>query len=384
MAPTDAVLRGGIVINEVLVDPNSTSANFDTNQDGAATAGDEFVEIANISGVPIDIGGLQLWDEGRGNWFTIPDGTVLPAGASLAIATGDDAGATVGQNILYAGLGDSGVLNNGGDNLVLFDPLADSFVQATYNGDAAEDPTSGFDGFSATATRIGPVEVFGSDTDGQSIQRSPDGDTATVVGDPTPGAANLCFTAGTWIATPDGERLIETLRPGDLILTRDGDPQPLRWIGRRQVAATGRRAPVCFAPGALGQRRALIVSQQHRMLLGGWRAELLFGAAEVLVPAVHLINDEDIQLCEGGNVTYIHLLFDHHQIVTANGIASESFHPGEIALSSLTTATRAEILSLFPELAERNIGYGPVARPVLKGFEAHVLQRAARTLPLTP
>lgn len=385
MAPTDAVLRGGIVINEVLADPNSASTNFDTNQDGAATTGDEFVELANISASQIDIGGLQLWDEGRGNWFTIPDGTVLLPGASLAIASGDDAGATAGQNILYAGLGDGGVLNNGGDNLVVFDPDADTFIQATYNGAAVADPAAAFTGFSPTATRIGTAEAFGPDADGQSIQRSPDGDTATLVGNPTPGAANLCFTTGTWIATPDGERLIETLRPGDLVLTRDDGPQPLRWTGQRRVRAQGLLAPVWLAPGALGlpAERGLSVSQQHRMLLTDWRADLLFGAAEVLVPALHLVDDTDIRLHRGGAVTYIHLLFDRHQIVTANGIASESFHPGEIALSSLDRAARAELLSLFPELAEDGQGYGPAARPVLRAFEARALAMAG-TLPQAP
>ena len=64
-------LRGGIVINEILVDPNG-SINFDTDNDGAAFETDEYVELYNASGGPINIGGLQLWDQGLGNWFTFP------------------------------------------------------------------------------------------------------------------------------------------------------------------------------------------------------------------------------------------------------------------------------------------------------------------------
>lgn len=41
----------------------------------------------------------------------------------------------------------------------------------------------------------------------------------------------VCFTAGTMIATPDGERAIETLKVGDLVETLDNGPQAIRWIG---------------------------------------------------------------------------------------------------------------------------------------------------------
>lgn len=44
-----------------------------------------------------------------------------------------------------------------------------------------------------------------------------------------------CFAAGTMITTPDGPGAVETLRPGDLVVTRDRGPQPLRWIGRQSV-----------------------------------------------------------------------------------------------------------------------------------------------------
>lgn len=64
-------LRGGMVINEVLVDPNG-AMNYDTDGSGNAVGGDEFLEIANTSNTAIDISGLELWDQGRDNWFTFP------------------------------------------------------------------------------------------------------------------------------------------------------------------------------------------------------------------------------------------------------------------------------------------------------------------------
>ena len=51
------------------------------------------------------------------------------------------------------------------------------------------------------------------------------------------------------------------------------------------VAGAGAGAPVLIPAGALGNTRDLLVSQQHRMLVTGWRAELMFGEPEVLVAA---------------------------------------------------------------------------------------------------
>ncbi len=113
----------------------------------------------------------------------------------------------------------------------------------------------------------------------------------------------VCFPAGTRILTNKGDQLIETLRVGDMIATRDNGLQPLRWIGSKQVTAIGKAAPICIKLGALNNTRDLLVSPNHRMLL-------------------------DVG-------------------------SSESFFPGEPALNALEDDTRAEVLSLFPELKDR-------------------------------
>ncbi|NPD18585.1 Hint domain-containing protein [Alterinioella nitratireducens] len=180
-----------------------------------------------------------------------------------------------------------------------------------------------------------------------------------------------CFTPGTVIETETGPRLIETLAPGDRVLTRDRGMQPVLWIGRRTMPGTGAFAPVRFAAGAIGNPDPLTVSPQHRMLVTGWRAELYFGEAEVLVAARHLVNGNTIRQVERAEVTYIHLLFAAHEIVMAGGVPSESFFLGH-ALRACDADTRAELLALFPDLAPGARDLVP-ARQVARRFEGAVL-----------
>ena len=78
------VLRGGIVINEFLADPNGTE-NFDTDGSGTAETTDEYVEIFNTSSSAINLNGLQLWDAGNDNWFTFPDTSLAPGRFAFVI-----------------------------------------------------------------------------------------------------------------------------------------------------------------------------------------------------------------------------------------------------------------------------------------------------------
>ncbi|MEP2531976.1 Hint domain-containing protein [Shimia sp.] len=184
----------------------------------------------------------------------------------------------------------------------------------------------------------------------------------------------VCFTTGTQIITQQGQRPVEELQPGDMVLTMDHGFQPLRWTGRRTVPARGNMAPVLFQKGALGNEETLTVSPQHRMLVAGWRVQMHFGEREVLVPAISLVNGGSVRQVESAEVTYVHIMFDCHEIVYAEGIPSESFLPGEHGLSAMGKASRDEIYSLFPEL--RNVGltaYGADARPSIRPREAQLL-----------
>ncbi len=186
----------------------------------------------------------------------------------------------------------------------------------------------------------------------------------------------ICFTPGARIATPRGARDIATLKVGDLVVTRDHGLQPIRWIEQRTVPATDRFAPIRIRPGVVtGQERDLLVSPQHRMLFQGYRAELLFGESEVLVAAKHLIDGKDVTQETGGNVTYIHMMFNEHEVVYAEGAATESFHPGELGLTAISDPAREELFTLFPKLRSNLGGYGQTARRCLKSHESDLLVR---------
>lgn len=185
-----------------------------------------------------------------------------------------------------------------------------------------------------------------------------------------------CFVAGTRIRTPDGAVPVECLQPGDLVLTKDNGPQPVSWIGSREVEAKGDYAPIRIAKKTFGNHRELWVSPLHRVLVRDSLSDLLFGTPEVLVAARELVNGHSVQQVEGDSVTYVHVMFDEHQIIWSEGLETESFLPGPQMCDSFERETMAEICALFPELdPESGEGYGPAARRTLRGYEARLISQ---------
>jgi hypothetical protein len=190
------------------------------------------------------------------------------------------------------------------------------------------------------------------------------------------GAQPVCFCKGTLIDTPGGPRFIETLGVGDYVTTLDQGPQPIAWVGRRTFPGLGDFAPVRIKAGALGNLRDLWVSQNHRMLVRGPKAELLFGQKEVLVAAKSLVNDGTIRIVERPQVDYLHLLLARHEIIFAEACPTESLYPGSETLKAVDPAAQREIATLFPELRTPN-GTADVSRYILKSFEAQALRQSA-------
>ena len=355
------------------------------------TVGDGDISINNIN--PGSNGDLYI-DNANDQFNTEMDGftvtltlkaPVIPGQVNtIKIAIADGGDASYDSNLLIAG-----------DSVQTAVVATDDSFTVDWDGQTVVD-LIGNDvdaaGGTLTITKINGIPVTAGSTvtlpSGLVIMVNGDG-TITVVSDPTdtPGDVSFsyevtnedgitdvgfvtgdvvpCFVAGTRIDTQRGPIRVEDVEVGDLVLTQDDGWQPVRWHGARQVPSQGTLAQVLIPAGTFGDHGALAVSPQHRLYLTGWRAELYCGEDEVLVKAIHLARAGKLHQDRSGRpVTYHHLMFDRHQIIRAEGMWSESYHPGPTTLADHDPDTRDEILTLFPELARDPAqGYGPIARP---------------------
>ena len=427
-------LTGGTENDTLFGDAGNDSLSGDAGDD-SLTGGDGADTIAGGIGNDAIYGGdgADQIDGGTGNdtiFFGAGDDTVYGGDGNDQIddSNGDQ---LVGTNLIFGGQGSDTIWSGFGDDTVYGgtenDVLSGEGGNDLLSGDAGSDTVSGGDGADTVFGGAGSDALFGgadrdlftintaSDGFGDNIDGGSTGDDfdrldLTGTGKPlitytTPNRENgfatfrdsaghvigtltfseienvvPCFTPGTLIATPQGTTPIDSLRPGDLVLTRDGGPEPLCWVGRRAlsraaVAAWPCLAPVRIARGALGHglpTRDMLVSPQHRVLIAGPKSTLCFGEAEVLVAALHLVGRPGITRAATAPVTYLHLMFDRHEIIRSDGAWTESFQPGELALGGMDAGQRAEIEALFPGAAARF----PAARRSLKAHEARVLLAA--------
>jgi hypothetical protein len=117
------------------------------------------------------------------------------------------------------------------------------------------------------------------------------------------------------------------------------------------------------------------------MLIKAERAMLNYGESEILAPAKGLINDYSITVDYKVKETdYIHILFDRHEVIFANGAPSESFHPSHMSMSAIAEAPREELFEIFPELQTNTDSYGPSARKTLHVGETVALEEEGFSL----
>ncbi|WP_432448207.1 Hint domain-containing protein [Aliiroseovarius marinus] len=328
--------------------------------------------------------------------FTVTMSVKIPVTAgvvnSIKIGIADVADSSYDSNLLIAG-------DSIQSAVLAFDDTTNLYPDGSKTIDVLANDTTSSTGV-LTITHINGIAVTAGDSvtlsTGQTVQLNADG-TLTLVGDGDTENVSFtykvedsvtgetdtafvtvdsipCFVAGTLVDTPDGPRPVEGLEPGDLVLTKDNGAQPLRWIGRRAVEARGNFAPIRIRENTFGTHGEVMVSPLHRVLIRDALAELLFGEREVLVAAKDLVNDRSVRRIEGGDVDYVHLLFDRHQVVFTHGLASESFLPGPQTTKSFEQEIVEEICAIFPEIdPTTGEGYSPAARRTLKGYEARLL-----------
>lgn len=378
---------------------NSFVISWAGSSDGAGTGAYSSGPIAAPGGLtsptidPLAGSGDSL-DGGAGN------DTITGAGGNDTIAGGS------GNDSLYGGAGNDSLAGGTGADLLDGGDGTDSLTAAqgdTVSGGAGDDritladlaeagtaglTITGGDGFDtldlAQLTVRGSTVRSGNGTTGYSgTMTMLDGSVITFSGI----ESIVCFTRGTAIATPLGQRPIEALTKGDLVLTPSG-LRPIRWIGHRRLdtadlAANPKLAPVRIPAGALGPGlpgRSLTVSPQHRILIANRVAERMFDSPAILVPAKDLVGSFGIaQLPPTEPAEYWHLLLDGHHVVQAEGAWAETLFPGEEAMKGLSCAAREEILTLFPQLAAGPARLCfPPAYPLLRGARVQrMVQRCA-------
>lgn len=132
-----------------------------------------------------------------------------------------------------------------------------------------------------------------------------------------------CFLAGTMIRTQGGETAVDKLAIGDLVVTGDGSDKPVKFIGRQTVSMLFtdklKSQPILIKAGALAENvpaRDLYTSPGHAMLVDG-----------VLAIAGALVNGRSIvRWTEVPSVfTYYHIELEGHEIVFAEGAATETY-----------------------------------------------------------
>jgi hypothetical protein len=369
-------LTGGVGIDSLYGGAGADSIIFDA--DDAAVfggSGDDILSaVGSTAGVNLDVTAAQ----GEVVYGSSHGDTLDASGSSTTIVlrgySGDDSltGGS-GADIIYGDSGADTITSSAGNDTLYGGANSDLFkILGAGNMNLVGGENSGDDDVLDLST-LGAAGQIASITFNSGDDEA---GTVTFVGGEVLTFSEMetviCFAAGTRIKTAAGYRRVENLRIGDLIRTLDRGMQPIRWIGRREVAARGNLAPIRIRKNALGNDRDILVSPQHRMLIRGWRAEMLYGEPEVLVAAKHLINDDTILREPAETVTYVHLCFDHHEIIDAEGALTESFLPGAMGRDAIPAAQLDELYAIFPELRE-DIGSMPPARRSLKAREARLL-----------
>jgi len=360
--------------------------NNDFHQAPTERFGDVTLEANQVYTIEV-----RVWENAGGQ---VLSGTVTPPGGT---ASSLDASplilgveTTAGDDVLDGGAGNDLVFGGGGD-----DTITIGQGDTLFGGDG--DDLFVLEDYATPGGTITLSGGEGNETNGDTLFLTPDvGNTDITFTNEDDAAGGLsgffttpdgtlvnfseieniiCFTPGARILTPRGLRRVESLRAGDLVITRDNGPQPVRWTGSRTVPGIERFAPIHVAAHVLdGATRPLLVSPQHRFLFTGYKAELLFGCDEVLVSAKHLVDGRDVTEAPQAEVTYIHVMLDRHEVIYAEGAATESFHAGDVGLAAISDQSREEMFRIFPLLRSHPESYGPTARPCLKRHEARLLQ----------
>lgn len=172
------------------------------------------------------------------------------------------------------------------------------------------------------------------------------------------------------VLTSQGYRKIGLIKPGDTVVSADGDIVPVLGVFKKVTPAFGSYAPVRLRAPYFGLQSDLVMAGTQRLIVGGSDVEYTFGRDKVLIPAQHVINGTAaIAQPATGIATYYQLLLPENEAFVASEISLESLFIGRLRRrkdifqhTSLATIPR----NLLPEHAAS-------ASQILRPFEAITL-----------
>jgi len=406
--------------SDLYVNGNTTLNNATINLDGYHDSDDNYIYSQEDSNSPavLTLGsGLTINAIGYGNAYLedfgsvgdgiVNDGTInafvpltvygnsftnsgtITDNSHIRIDTYDFSNSSTGTIAIGAGATfDLDATNLDDDGTISFNGTGDTLIDdsATLPGDVFDGFAVGdsivlagltFDPTGAPVLETSNVLQFEDDGNTYDLQFDPSQDfysseyfqlrdilgTPTIMLDGTP-----CYCRGTLILTDRGEIPVEDLCIGDLLVTISGEAKEVRWIGQRSYSgrfAAGNREvlPVRFTAGALGDdvpKRDLWVSPLHAMFIDG-----------VLIPALALVNGSSIIQAEAIDlVEYFHLELAVHDVILAEGAASETFVDDDSRGMFLNAA---EYHALYPDAQREPARY--CAPRVEDGEELEAVRR---------
>jgi Hint domain/FG-GAP-like repeat len=263
---------------------------------------------------------------------------------------------TLGTSSFVNGVTTADLTGNGEQDIVVAgDNLSGGFVEVLLNNGSGGflPPISyavGTDPWSVTTADLdanGAQDIVVADAGGNPFAGFPGSGVEVLTN-----LGVVCFLAGTHIDSPAGEKIVESLTPGDIVLTlADGhlSAQPVKWVGWRRIDLTTHPrpetvAPVRIQPGAFADvtpRRDLLLSPDHAIFVD-----------DKLICVRQLINGTTIRQETGWtSVNYFHVELDAHAMLLAEGLPAESY---------LDTGNRGFFsnsdgpLMLHPDLTDEN------------------------------
>jgi len=357
----DTIIGGESGVDDDLVDLSGRSSGASVNFTGAEIG---IIEGGSDTAYFQEIERLRLTD-----FDDSLDASASSAGVNVDAGAGADTlTGSAGDDSLTGGGGDDRFVmttSGGVDTISDFD-LTDDDLDGFYNDQIDASGLSGGSGAGGLVTASDVIVT--DDGSGSAVLTFPDGEQLVLKGvvpsqintQPQLYAAGIpCFTPGIRIATARGAIPVEQIRTGDLLQTADNGLQPVIWTGRRDLSgddliAQPHLMPLVLHPGGpFANDRPLMISPQHRFMLDRPRLGDLGHMNEAFVRArlLHALLPDRVARCSPQTgVSYIHLMTETHQVIFAEGIATETFWPGPEALRGLAADDRRELFDVFPEL----------------------------------